>query len=73
MHLESVMLTLNMKSKELSVSVKQAIIRLIIKIAIRPIREKAETLGLAKKKPNPKLFGILIKKIKKALWSNCSR
>ena len=38
--------TLNMKSKELSLSVKQAIIRL--KNRIKPIREIAKTLGVAK-------------------------
>ena len=38
--------TLNMRSKELSLSVKQAIIRL--KNQNKPIREIAETLGVAK-------------------------
>ena len=46
LHLHLLLLTLNMKSKELSLPVKQDIIRL--KNQNKPIREIAKTLGVAK-------------------------
>ena len=59
--------TLNMRSKELSLSVKQAIIRL--KNQNKPIREIAKTLGVAKST----VWNILKKKERTSELSNTKR
>lgn len=59
--------TLNMRSKELSLSVKQAIIRL--KNLNKPIREIAKTLGVAKST----VWNILKKKERTGELSNTKR
>jgi transposase-like protein len=61
------LLTLNMRSKKLSLSVKQAIIRL--KNRNKPIREIAKTLGVAKST----VWNILKKKERTGELSNTKR
>ncbi len=67
LHLESVAVNCQMRSKELSLSVKQAIIRL--KKQNKPIREIAKTLGVAK----TTVWNILKKKERTGELSNTKR